>query len=154
MESKVQIDDFNIVGITIRTTNKNGQAITDIGQLWSRFYADSILSKIPEIINDDIYSVYTDYQSDYKEAYTVIIGCKVKSLDNIPDGLTGLKIPEGKYWKFIAKGKMPNAVIDIWNEIWSKDKELKRKYTSDFEVYGPNSQNPEMAEIEIYIATE
>jgi len=49
---------------------------------------------------------------------------------------------------------MPTAVIDIWKEIWDNDKELNRKYSADFEVYGQKSQDPENAEVEIYIATE
>lgn len=154
MDNKIQLDTFKIIGISVKTTNENGQSMTDMGQLWSRFYADSILSTIPERINDDIYSIYTNYQSDYKGAYTAIIGCKVKSLANIPVGLTGKEIQGGEYLKFIGKGKMPDAVIDQWKEIWSQDKNINRKYTADFEVYGKKSQNPDNAEVDIYIATE
>ena len=49
---------------------------------------------------------------------------------------------------------MPNAVVNTWLEIWHKDKELKRKYSYDFEVYGAKSQNGENSEVEIYIATQ
>ena len=154
MDNKIQLDAFKIIGISVKTTNENGQSMIDIGQLWSRFYADSILSTIPDRINDDVYSIYTDYQSDYKGAYTAIIGCKVKSLDNIPNGLTGREIPKGNYLKYIVKGKMPDAIIDQWKKIWSQDKDINRKYTADFEVYGQKSQNPDKAEVYIYIATE
>jgi predicted transcriptional regulator YdeE len=154
MDNKIQLDAFKIVGISVRTTNENGQSMTDMGQLWTKFYADNILPKIPDRINDDIYSIYTDYQSDYRGAYTAIIGCKVKSLDNIPNGLIGKEFPKGNYWKFIGKGEMPNAVIDKWKEIWGDEKNLNRKYTIDFEVYGEKSQDPNNAEVDIYIATE
>ena len=154
MDNEIQLVAFKIIGISIRTTNENGQSMTDMGKLWNRFYADSILPTIPNRINDDIYSVYTDYQSDYTGQYTAIIGCKVNSLDNIPRGLTGKQIQGGKYLKYVAKGKMPDAVVGRWKEIWNKDKELNRKYTADFEVYGLKSQNPDNAEVDIYIATE
>lgn len=49
---------------------------------------------------------------------------------------------------------MPNAVMETWKEIWTKDNELNRKYTADFEVYGEKSQNGENSEVDIYIATE
>lgn len=47
---------------------------------------------------------------------------------------------------------MPNAVVKMWKKIWQKDTELKRKYTTDFEVYGQNSQNGDNPEVEIFIA--
>jgi len=154
MDNELQLDAFKIIGISVRTTNENGQSTIDLGKLWNRFYADGFLWTIPDRINDDIYSIYTDYQSDYTGLYTSIIGCKVNSLDNIPSGLTGKQIQGGKFLKYVGKGKMPDAVIAKWKEIWKKDKELNRKYTADFEVYGLKSQNPDNAEIDIYIATE
>jgi len=49
---------------------------------------------------------------------------------------------------------MPKAIVEAWIDIWEKDKELSRKYTYDFEVYGEKSQNGENSEVEIYIATK
>ncbi|MCO7317717.1 effector binding domain-containing protein, partial [Riemerella anatipestifer] len=54
----------------------------------------------------------------------------------------------------VAKGEMPNAVINTWIDIWNRDEELNRKYTYDFEVYGENSQKGQDSEVEIYIATK
>ena len=44
------IEDFNIIGISMVTTNKNGQSIKDIGTLWQRFEKEQIAVKIPNII--------------------------------------------------------------------------------------------------------
>jgi predicted transcriptional regulator YdeE len=63
---------------------------------------------------------------------------KVKSLDSIPAGLIGRKFEKENYTKFVAQGEMPQAVIELWQEIWNKDEKLNRKYTADFEVYGEN----------------
>jgi predicted transcriptional regulator YdeE len=145
---------FNIIGIKVRTTNKDNQGSEDIGKLWGQFYSDNISDKIPNKLNNDIYSIYTDYKSDYTDEYTTIIGVPVSSLDNIPDGLTGRQFPADNFLKFTAKGKMPGAVVNTWLEIWKKDKELKRKYTYDFEVYGGKSQNGDLSEVEIFIATD
>lgn len=78
----------------------------------------------------------------------------MNSLDKIPNGLIGREFKGGKYQRFIAKGQIPNAVMEKWQEIWAKDKELNRKYTVDFEVYGEKSYSGENSEVEIYIATE
>ncbi|MEO9021295.1 MAG: GyrI-like domain-containing protein [Ginsengibacter sp.] len=147
-------DSFKIIGIATETTNENGKSAEDLGKLWERFFTENVVSQIQNKKSDAIYSVYTDYESDYTGKYITLIGLKVDSLHNIPDGLTGREFKGGKYKKFLAKGQMPNAVAEKWQEIWSKDKELNRKYTADFEVYGEKSQNGENSEVEIFIAIE
>lgn len=148
------IKNFKIIGIATKTTNENGKASEDLGKLWEQFYTKNIPSQIVDIKSDEIYAIYTDYESDYKGQYTCIIGMKVNSLDKVPTDLIGREFRSGKYQKFIAKGQMPNAIMETWKEIWSKDKELNRKYTADFEVYGKNSQNGENSEVDIYIAMQ
>ena len=96
----------------------------------------------------------TDYETDYTGNYTAIIGCKVNSLDNIPEGLRTWEFNGGTYRKFIAKGKMPEAVLKSWKDIWDKDAILNRTYTADFEIYDPKSQQEENATVEIYISVE
>ena len=149
-----QIDSFKIIGISTETTNENGKSAKDLGKLWGRFYSENISNQISNKESDEIYSIYTDYETDYKGKYTSIIGLKVNSLDSIPNGLIGREFESGIYTKFVAKGEMPNAVVEMWKEIWIKDKELNRKYSADFEVYGAKSQCGKNSEVEIYIATE
>lgn len=143
---------FKIIGISTRTSNKNNQAQEDLGNLWGRFFAENILEKIPNKLSSEILAIYTDYKSDYTEEYTTIIGVPVTTLEEIPSGLIGREFPSDNFQKFTAKGEMPKAVIDVWVTIWQRDQELKRKYSYDFEVYGPNSQNGENSEVEIYLS--
>jgi predicted transcriptional regulator YdeE len=154
MDNKIKVESFKIIGISVRTTNENGQAMSDIGNLWQRFYSENILSQIPDRICDDIYSVYTDYSLDFKGEYTTILGCKVNSSENIPDGFTFKEIEAVKYIKFSGKGKLPEIVVNIWKEIWANDSTLNRKYSADFEVYSEKSQKNENAEVEIFIAVK
>ena len=148
------INSFKIIGIGIESTNENGQAAEDLENLWSRFYAENVLAQIPNKLSEDIYAIYTDYESDYTGKYTCIIGQKVDSIAKFPAGLIGREFKSGTYRKIIAKGPMPNAIVDAWKEIWDKDEELNRSYTADFEVYSQKSQNGDNSEVEIYIATE
>lgn len=145
---------FKIIGISIRTTNKDNQSKEDLGKLWERFFAENITQKVPNKKSFEIISIYTDYKSDFTDEYTTIIGLPVSTLDEIPDGLIGREFQPETFQKFTAKGEMPNAVVDTWIDIWQKDKELNRKYSYDFEVYGTKSQNGENSEVEIYIATK
>ena len=149
-----QIDSFKIIGIATETTNENGKAAADLSKLWTQFYSEDVPSKITNKESEEVYSIYTDYESDYTGKYTAVIGMKVNSLTEIPNGLIVREFKGGKYHKFSAKGQMLNAVVETCQEIWKKDKELIRKYTADFEVYGENSQRGENSEVEIYIATE
>lgn len=146
------IDSFYIIGVSIRSSNENGQSVEDMGQLWGRFYAEGISNQIPEKESDAIYSVFMDYDSDYRGKYTALIGHKVSSLDTIPEGMVGKKIVGGTYQKVISKGKMPDAIVESWKNIWEKDAELKRKYTNDFEIYGDNSDKGDTSEVEIYLS--
>jgi predicted transcriptional regulator YdeE len=110
------------------------------------------LPKIPNKVSDNVLSIYTDYKSDFTDEYTTIIGVPVSTLDEIPTGLIGREFSADNFQKFVAKGEMPNAVVNVWIDIWKRDKELNRKYSYDFEVYGQKSQNGEHSEVEIYIA--
>lgn len=147
------IQKFYVIGISIRTTNENGQSAKDIEALWGRFWAEEIQKQIPAKVSDDIYAVYTDYQTDFTGPYTTIIGLAVSSLDNIPKGFVGLAIETDTYQKFISKGKMPEAVVNTWLEIWqNKDLNAKRAYKADFTVHSKKYYLGNNAEVETYIS--
>ncbi|MEN5232612.1 GyrI-like domain-containing protein [Sphingobacterium faecium] len=150
---KMTIEPFKLIGISIRTTNENGLATTDISDLWSRFIKENILEAIPNKIDNTIYSLYTDYVSDHTEPYTTIIGCKVKSLSTIPKGMVWKSIDGGNYLKLTAKGNLMNGlIVNKWQEIWKLD--LKRVFTADFEVFGEKALDPTHAEIDFFIAVK
>ncbi len=147
------IEKFNVIGITVRTTNENGKAEQDIPALWGRFMGEGTLEKIPNKIDDTIYCMYTEYEKDYTGAYTTIIGCKVTSLENIPEGMVGKTVETANYVQYIAKGNVMQGVVqDAWKNIWNSD--IERAYTADFDVYGEKAQNPENAEVEIFVSVK
>ena len=145
---------FKVIGISIRTTNANNQSQQDLGQLWGQFFAGNIIEKIPNKISSKILAIYTDYESDYTGEYTTIIGVPVSTLAEVPSGLIGREFEAENFQKFVAKGEMQSAVVNTWIDIWQRDKELNRKYSYDFEVYGDNSNNGDNSEVEIFIATK
>ncbi|PCJ98234.1 MAG: AraC family transcriptional regulator [Flavobacteriaceae bacterium] len=150
---KLQMNTFQIIGISVRTTNENGQAKKDIGALWGTFMSTNMLQKIPNVLDETIYAVYTDYEGDHSKPYTTILGYKVWSLDQIPEGMVGKEVAGAAYTKFTAKGDLTNnAVIDEWGKIWNSN--LNRTYTADFEMYGEKAVDPTNGEADIYIAVE
>lgn len=149
------IQKFYVIGISTRTTNENGQSNKDIEALWSKFWGEEIQKKIPNKVSDEIYAVYTNYESDFTKPYTTIIGLPVSSLENIPKGFVGITIETSTYQKFVSKGKMPDAVFNTWLEIWgSKELNLKRAYKVDFTIHGQNYYNGDKAEVETFISVK
>ncbi len=150
---KIFIDEFMVVGISIKTTNKDGKSAKDIKKLWEKFILGKILDKIPNKISNSIYLVYSDYVGDYTEPYTVTLACKVKNTDGIPNGMIVKKIKAGSFIKFIAKGDLNKGIVyDEWVKIWNSN--LSRRYSTDFEIYSEKAQNPNNAEVEIFVAVK
>ena len=143
---------FKIIGISMRTTNENKQSEKDLAALWRQFYAENIIEKIPNTISHNVLAIYTDYKSNYTGEYTTIIGIPVSTLDEVPNGLIGREFEADNFRKFVAKGQIPDAVVNTWIDIWRRDEELNRKYSYDFEVYGDKSQNGANSEVEVFIA--
>lgn len=150
---KINIEPFCVIGISVRTTNENGQGIKDIGELWRRFSSEEVLETIPNKVDNTIYSIYTEYERDHTLPYTTIIGCKVRHLDEIPEGMTGKRIEGGEYVQLSVRGDMQQGLVgNKWQEIWGSD--LNRAYTADVEVYGEKAQNPVDAEVDFLIAVK
>jgi predicted transcriptional regulator YdeE len=148
---KTNLETFYIIGLSVRTSNENNQAATDIPALWERFTAEGISSKVTNKLSEEIYSLYTDYEKDHTKPYTTVLGYKVKDLNAIPEGLTGAIVPGKNFEVFTAFGKLSDGIVyKQWIDIWNMP--LNRAYSGDFEIYGAKAQNPEQAEVDIYIA--
>lgn len=154
MNSKSTIDPFYVVGISTRVRNGGDDGPKAIGELWARFYSEGVSEKITNPISQEIYSIYTDYETDYTGEYTTFIGVKVENLDEIPEGLEGKIIGGGVYEERTITGDPMKSIPEAWSMIWQEDAKLKRRYTSDFEVYGENSAPGPKAEVKIYLAVK
>ena len=124
----------SIVGIAVRTSNQNGQAQIDIGNLWQRFFSQDIPALITQKLSEDVYCVYTDYESDHTGAYTTILGFRVENNSDFPEPLIKTDIPSGNYHCYTSAGKLPESLIETWQQIWKT--ENNRLFTADFDVYG------------------
>ncbi len=146
----VTIEPFKVIGIGVTTTNENGQSAQDIGQLWGKFMAEGIADQIPNKIDSNVFSIYTNYQGDHTQPYDTILGCKVDSLTDIPEGMVGQAFDGGTYRKFVSKGDLTKGVLfGTWSEI--HEQPLDRVYTADFELYGEKAMNPTDAEVEVFV---
>jgi len=148
----IQKPSINIIGIECRTSNAPEDGPQDIPRLWGQFYGEDIINKIPNKASNEVVALYCDYEGDYTQQYSLVIGCPVISLDNIPEGMIAKTIPPGSYAIFRAIGEYPTSLIETWGNIWKT--ELKRTYTGDYEFYGEKFTSGLPKEVEVFIAIE
>ncbi len=146
----ITIPSFKIIGISVRTKNADNQAQIDINSLWDKWYNENIATRIPNIVSEDLYNIYTEYESNENGYYTTILGFQVTTLASVPNGLIGIEILENKYKEFVSEGKLPDCVVSTWETIWNL--KFDRKYSADFDVYNPNTMHPEHAEVKTYLS--
>ena len=146
---------FSVIGIACRTTNVNGKVIDDIPPLWERFMNENLLDKIPKRINQGIYCVYTNYESDEQGAYSVIVGAESIADANtpLPEGMVRCDVPTSKYLCLPVKGDYPDSLICTWEWVWQQSN-LPRRYTADFEYYPEGMTNPKEPKLDVYIAVK
>ena len=139
---QVSIETFAVSGSSIRTNNKaEASSSGKIPDLWREFYTSHP--------NPDkkVYGVYSNYESDATEEFTVTVGTRGDAEMN-----SGVSIESGTYLAFPANGSMPAAIINAWKTVWehfSLRQPYARAYETDFEEYN----GPESATIFIGIKT-
>ena len=141
----VATDAFLVVGIRVRTTHRIEaiEQTAKIPALWRRFCADDVSAKIPDRLSDPaVIAVYADYENDDRGPYSLLIGHKVRTLDQVPQGMAGVRIPAARYLCFTAGGPAPAAPAAAspaaWQEVrqfFECSHEYERGYTADYEVH-------------------
>lgn len=152
----VEQNGFIVIGVAARTNNsREATAQGVIGKEWARFMQEGVLAKIPNKLDHSIVAVYTDYASDHKGDYTFVLGARVRSDIDVPEGMVAKKIPAGRYAVFTSdKGPGPKVVPELWMKINSLPKSApggNRAYRADFEVYDERAADPQNLQTDIYI---
>jgi predicted transcriptional regulator YdeE/GNAT superfamily N-acetyltransferase len=148
----VQKRAIKVIGIECRTSNAPAAGLHDIPKHWGKFYQENTVSKIPNKTSNEVIALYCDYEGDHTGQYSLVIGCPVSSLDDIPEGMVAKAIPGGSYAIFSAVGEHPKTLIETWRQIWQQQN-LVRTYTGDYEVYGDKFlESP--TEVEVCIAID
>jgi len=152
----VQQDGFTVIGIAARTSNaKEMSANGVIGKQWQRLFEEGLIGKIPNKADSSIVAVYTDYASDFNGEYTFVLGTRVTSDAQVPEGMVAKKIAGGKFAVFTSdKGPGPQVVPAAWMKIDSLPKGsvgTDRVYQADYEVYDERARDPQNLQVDIYV---
>ena len=97
----IEHDAVDVIGISVRTTNENGQSGKDLAVIWDQFHTSGVFDTIPNKMGSDILGLYTDYEKDHTKPYTFIAGFFVTEVpDSLPAGLAHAKLPKSRYLVF------------------------------------------------------
>ena len=153
-----ELPEIKLVGITARTSNslEFDPKTAQIGKTMQRFFSENLQDKIlHRKTPHKVFAVYTNYESDKNGAYTYFLGQEVTAFENQSAIFQTLVIPNQDYAKFTSSpGKMPEVVINMWQNIWQMKEEDfggKRSYISDFEVYDERSVDLNNAIVDIFV---
>jgi predicted transcriptional regulator YdeE len=157
----LQFAETKLMGIQVRTHHQNelNPLTAKIGPCIQRYWQEGVADQLTNRINPTcLFAAYTDYESDHTGSYTYFLGEAVASIDQVPEGLSTLVIPEGKYVRFTTQpAPLPHVIIDAWYNIWQMDAEnMKgaRRFHTDFEVYDNRAKNPMLAVVDIYVGLQ
>ena len=147
---------FYVAGWLVRTNNAEEAAGRGkIGELWQRFYAESLGATIPNRADSALTVVYSEYASDERGDYNYLLGARVTSIEHLPADMTYRKVQPGSYAVIeTAVGQMPGVLQDSWRRIWKMspaDLGGKRAFVTDYEIYDERSANPQHAQVEIHV---
>jgi predicted transcriptional regulator YdeE len=135
---------LTIVGISDRVSNAEAQKI---GDLWRRFHVMGGGSAIPTRLSNAVYGVYCEYDGDYTQPFTALIGCAVAPDAAVPEGMRRITVEAGRFAVYRPVGEMPQAVFQTWAEIWETP--LERRYEADYDRYGDRYGADGLVEIHV-----
>ncbi|MDP4508907.1 GyrI-like domain-containing protein [Nonomuraea sp. NBC_00507] len=134
--------ELTVVGYVIRTTNADEMdpARAKLPALWQRAGAPGAFAHVPGRVDENLYAVLTDYESDHNGAYTQIVGIGVRTVPRLPEGMVAVRVPAGQALRVEARGPMPQSLVEAWQRVWKHTESggtPSRSYTTDLEVHHP-----------------
>ncbi|MEW9553084.1 GyrI-like domain-containing protein [Nonomuraea sp. NPDC050783] len=135
--------ELTVVGWVVRTSNADEMdpARAKLPALWQRAGAPGVFAHVPGRVDENLYAVLTDYESDHHGAYTQIVGVGVRTAPRLPEGMVAVRVPGGQALKVEARGPMPQALVEAWQQVWKHTESggtPPRAFTTDVEVHHPD----------------
>jgi predicted transcriptional regulator YdeE len=106
--------------------------------LWGRASAPGAFAHVPSRVDENLYAVLTDYESDRHGAFTQIVGIAVHTAARLPEGMVAVRVPGVRSLRVEARGQMPGALLEAWQQLWKHTEsgaQPPRAFTTDLEVH-------------------
>ncbi|MET8139733.1 effector binding domain-containing protein [Sphaerisporangium sp. NPDC005288] len=129
-----------VVGYAVRTSNaaEADPSRAQLPVLWGRAGAPGAFAHVPGRIDENLYAVMIDYESDHQGAYTQVVGVAVRTAAGLPEGMVAVRVPGVQALKVEAHGPMPQSLIEAWQQVWRHTESggvPARAFTTDLEVH-------------------
>ncbi|GAA4233322.1 putative transcriptional regulator YdeE [Streptosporangium album] len=139
-----------VVGHAVRTSNADEMEAGKgrLGALWARAGVPGAFAHVPGRVDENVYAVLTDYESDHHGAYTQIVGVAVRTAAALPEGMVAVRVPRSQALRLEARGPMPGALQETWQRVWEHTESggaPPRAFTTDVEIHHP-------AGVDLYVA--
>ncbi|GII87205.1 hypothetical protein Ssi03_51950 [Sphaerisporangium siamense] len=136
----VERPELLVAGYAVRTTNaaEADPSRALLPGLWSRAGVPGAFAHVPGRVDDNLYAVLTDYESDHQGAFTQVVGVAIRTAAGLPEGMVAVRVPGVHCLKLEAHGPMPQALIEAWQRIWSYTEGggiPPRAFSTDLEVH-------------------
>ena len=148
----VERDAFHVVGMTQRFTPGK---IDGIPALWERFIVrvGEIESTVPGVH----YGVGVDDRRPGDPGFLYTAGTGVATVGAVPEGMSVITVPAGRYAVFTHKGPVTHfakTIVAVWNR-WLPASGHKARSAPDFECYDRRfKMNSPASEVDLYIPIE
>ena len=142
-----EIRDEFYVKVIQKRIDPNGD-MTEIKKFWEKYWNEGYNGKLKDLNSNYMpLAIYSKYEGDQTKPFFLSIGQKTidKNLceNEKKEGIEIIKVPKQKYFIIEKSGKMPDVVIEAWQEVWRSN--LNRSYIVDVEEY------PDMNTLKLYI---
>ena len=117
-----------------------------IGGMWERFFTQGIYEAIPDKCSGMPMGIYSGYAGGILDDYDFTAGCQTLAEGNAPEGMALIRIPAGKYARFVVKGHMHAQCQILAGAV---EDGSGQSFQGGFEEY--RNQDVENAEIHIYV---
>jgi predicted transcriptional regulator YdeE len=139
-----------VVGFVVRTTNAEEMdpARARLPALWKRAGAPGAFAHVPGRVDENLYAVLTDYETDHNGAFTQVVGIGVRTAPRLPEGMVAVRVPAAQSLRLEARGQMPQALAEAWQQVWKHTESGStppRAFTTDLEVHHPEG-------VDLYVA--
>jgi AraC family transcriptional regulator len=114
---------FKVAGKALRVSTKDGENMRRIPQFWDECHADGTHDRLVAlavrgaVLGDVTLGICADFAANMEE-FTYMIAAESTETE-VPDGLVERAVPALTWAVFTASGPMPDAIQNLWGQIWS-----------------------------------
>ncbi|GAA3158001.1 hypothetical protein GCM10010466_55940 [Planomonospora alba] len=139
-----------VVGYAVRTCNADEMdpARAKLPALWQRAGVPGAFAHVPGRVDESLYAVLTDYESDHHGFYTQVVGVAVRTAAALPEGMVAVRVPAVPALRLEARGSMPGALVECWQRMWKHTESggtPPRAFSTDLEIHHPEG-------VDLYVA--